>query len=354
MAEGCFNIFVFNSLDRIRLIKILFVVVLLLSICGGLVYAMPASPIAFEASQPDGKKIKLHIRGDEYFHWYEDTQGYTVVKDKGKFVYGKRDINGRVVAGNLVVGTDNPRARGLQKRILPSPAARALLRSSSLSAPESISQQSVAAVSPSGTVKNLVVLCKFSDHTFGVHTRDANDYDVLFNQIGGDATLAPTGSVKDLYLENSYGTMTLESTVVAWVTLPQTEAYYADGSDGTDGPFPTNAQGMVRDALELVDPLVDFSQFDDDSDGYIDAIDIIHSGYGAETGGGGGDWIWSHRWSLWQLPGGEWTSDEGVKVYDYHTEPALWSTSGTNIVRFGVIAHETGHFFGLPDLYDTD
>ena len=148
--------------------------------------------------------------------------------------------------------------------------------------------------------------------------------------------------------------MTLESTVVAWVTLPQTEAYYADGSDGTDGPFPTNAQGMVRDALELVDPLVDFSQFDDDSDGYIDAIDIIHSGYGAETGGGGGDWIWSHRWSLWQLPGGQWTSDEGVKVYDYHTEPALWGTSGTNIVRFGVIAHETGHFFGLPDLYDTD
>jgi M6 family metalloprotease-like protein len=111
---------------------------------------------------------------------------------------------------------------------------------------------------------------------------------------------------------------------------------------------------MVEDALNLVDPLVDFGQFDDDGDGYIDAIDIIHSGYGAETGGGGGDWIWSHRWSLWALPGGEWTSDEGVKVYDYHTEPALWGQSGTAIVRFGVIAHETGHFFGLPDLYDTD
>ena len=319
------------------------------------VFAMPANPAAFDTFQPDGSKIRLRIRGDEWFHWHEDLDGYTVVRDNnGRYAYAQLNQDNRLAPTPLTVGIDNPKARGLQKRILPPASARRPVMPQFFDR-ESESQTAPQAVPPSGTVKNLVILCKFSDHTEGDHTRAQNDYDVLFNQIGGDGTLAPTGSVKDLYLENSYGVMTLQSTVVGWVTLPHTEAYYADGDDGTGTySYPNNAQGMVEDALNLIDPLIDFSQFDNDSDNYIDAIDIIHSGYGAETGGGGGYWIWSHRWSLWALPGGEWTSAEGVKVYDYHTEPALWGTSGTNIVRFGVIAHETGHFFGLPDLYDTN
>ncbi len=309
-------------------------------------HAIPANPLPFDAQQPDGTRIRLLVRGDEYFHWLEDLDGYTVVVDGGQYAYAKLDAQGKLAPTQWLVGKADPRAVGLARRVLPPPRVRDETRASALAMPAQLGRAPVG-VPPVGTVKNLVVLCKFSDHIFGTHTRPQPDYDTLFNAVGGDPTLAPTGSVRDCFTENSYGTMTLESTVAAWVDLPHSEDWYTNGASGL-GLYPRNAQSMVEDALDAVDPLVDFSQFDNDADDFVDAIDFIHSGYGAEFDGSP-DRIWSHSWSI-----STWTSDEGIKVADYHTEPALWGTSGTEIGRIGVIAHETGHFFGLPDLYDTD
>jgi M6 family metalloprotease-like protein len=118
---------------------------------------------------------------------------------------------------------------------------------------------------------------------------------------------------------------------------------------------------MVEDALAAADASVNFADFDQDNDGFVDAITIIHSGYGGEAAGASANSIWSHRYALSSRSGGSaWTSADknannvNVKVDPYHTEPALWGTAGLAPTRIGVIAHELGHFFGLPDLYDTD
>ncbi|MFQ5461828.1 MAG: M6 family metalloprotease domain-containing protein, partial [Phycisphaerae bacterium] len=335
---------------------------LVFSCLGLLAWAVPVlacvtSPIPVTLQQPDGTKITLRFRGDKYYHWFEDLAGYTVVRAGAAYYYAELGPHGELVATQHEVGKADPAALALPPKLKASARAIAEQRRRVLVSPPG-PPPPITSIAPAGVVKNLVVLCKFSDHSFGSHTRPEADYDVLFNTIGGDPVLAPTGSVRDSYAENSYGIMDLQSTVAVWVTLPHPESYYTNGSSGLGGSYPQNPQGMVEDALNLVDALVDFGTFDTDNDGFIDAIDIVHSGYGAETGGGGGNWMWSHRWSLWALPGGDWVSNDTnasgnqVHVFDYHTEPALWGTSGTNIIRIGVIAHETGHFFGLPDLYD--
>jgi len=87
---------------------------------------------------------------------------------------------------------------------------------------------------------------------------------------------------------------------------------------------------------------VNFTPFDNDGNGFVDAFVVIHAGTGAETNNNPGD-IWSHKWVI---QGGAQAVDS-TKVYGYLTVP--------EDCRIGVCAHELGHLlFGFPDLYDTD
>ncbi len=310
--------------------------------------AVPANPNSFQDIQPDGTVVSLRVRGDEHFNWTEDMAGYTVVRRKGWYEYARVNPQGRLVATGLKVGLSNPRARGLNKGLLPSAAQRA---KSARKSPGISGGTTTQGVAPVGAIRNLVVMIQFSNHA-GRALPSSSDINVLFNAPGGDPLLAPTGSVRDVYLQNSYGQMELNSDVSGWITVSQSEQYYANGQSGD-----STLWEALREALDTLDQAVDFTQYDADNDGYIDSIAFIHSGYGAEWGGtdadgaASADRIWSHRWAI-QNPA--WISTEGVRVSDYHISPALWHTSGSDIGRIGVIAHETGHFFGLPDLYDTD
>src|SRR5205823_6460143 len=71
--------------------------------------------------------------------------------------------------------------------------------------------------------------------------------------------------------------------------------------------------------------------------------------------------LWAHRGAL--FPGymtkDPWPNHAGkfLQVQDYILQSGLGgadSCTGTDIMPIGTIAHETGHGFGLPDLYDTD
>jgi hypothetical protein len=138
-----------------------------------------------------------------------------------------------------------------------------------------------------GTLKNLVILLKFKDHknqNRSVPSKD--DVSVLMNSEEVDPDLAPTGSLKMIYWENSYGQLTIESEVTDWIDVKEDESYYANGRSGIE-TAEKKFHEALKDALDqLEDEDFDFTEFDEDGDKNIDGITFLTSGYGAEWGNG--------------------------------------------------------------------
>ena len=116
---------------------------------------------------------------------------------------------------------------------------------------------------------------------------------------------------------------------------------------------------MIGQAIDEAEAQgVDWSQFDNDGDGYVDALNIIHAGPGAEEGNS--TYIWSHKWSLnpnYGSYGDQSRFYDGVWINNYTINPekqSLGYDGNPGIVHIGVISHEFGHALGLPDLYDID
>ncbi len=192
-------------------------------------------------------------------------------------------------------------------------------------------------------IRALVVLVDFSDNasTSGSVSTSLADFGTILNSV----QTYPTGSVRDFYSENSYGESTFTADVVGWYRMPNPYSYYVAGQTGF-GPYPTNAQRLAEDAAAAADPFVDFSDYDNDGDGYVDAYFVVHAGYGFEDTGDSNA-IWSHAWGL-----GSARHTDGVTVSGYTMEPEESGEGG--IVHIGVFCHEFGHALGLPDLYDID
>lgn len=177
------------------------------------------------------------------------------------------------------------------------------------------------------------------------------------NQVGAvkfDSLLfsATGNTVRDYYSEISYNqldiiTVDLPSSS-GWYTAPQSSNYYANDEFGTGyASYPNNAQKLVEDVVTMADPSVDFSNYDNDNNGYVDVLVIIHSGRGGEVTGDSTD-IWSHKWNT-RTPK---ATGDGVYVFEYTIQPEYISNPGD--MTIGVFCHELGHAFGLPDLYDID
>lgn len=309
--------------------------------------AVPACPGGAEMAQPGGTVIRVYLRGDEFLHWTEDESGYTILLDAAKkaWVYATLDAGGQLTASDVVVGEQDPAALDLQKHLL-APAAVAGARLAAASRiPQVEGVEGPLGAPKIGTMKNLVLLVGFADKAF---TRTVAEYQNLFNTVGY-TTDGAQGSVKDYYKEVSYNQLNVDSVVVEPVTLTNSYVYYGGNDAYGDDSHPRE---MVREALAALEARgFDFSALDNDNDGWVDGLTVIHAGGGEEYSGNDANYIWSHQWAMASA-----VTYDGKSLQTYHTEPERrgWDSysSTWGITRIGVICHENAHFLGLPDLYD--
>jgi len=174
----------------------------------------------------------------------------------------------------------------------------------------------VQTAAATGPYRILAICVDFSDH---VAQTNVSFFDTLL--FG-----STSGTVRSYYDEVSYSQLDLVTvnmpSALGWKRAPQTYAYYVDGQYGMYGVYPHNARKLVEDAADAVDAVVDFNDYDNDNDGYVDVLIVIHSGTGAELSGSTDD-IWSHKWSITPR-----TMDDGAMVYTYTMQPEFWSSPG--------------------------
>lgn len=201
-----------------------------------------------------------------------------------------------------------------------------------------------------GTVKALVVPVNFTNYTFT--STELQDLNKAFN-----GTSAQTGweSVSTFYQKSSYQTLDLEFTLLPAFQTGHHSSYYETMFN--DGGYPED--DIMADVLAQYDSTIDFSTYDADENGEVDAIYLI---YAAPT-----DYENDSLWWAWvtyffeETP----TTYDGTRINYY-----MWAgvdfmyevlnDKGTETtyddvyvsVNATTYIHESGHLLGLDDYYD--
>lgn len=330
------------------------------------VSGIPANPRPVRVYQPDGTSVLVRTYGDEFYHVTETIDGYVVQKNKaGWWVYTSLDILEKFVQTTVAAHDAENRLDGewqflgtLKKHLRES-------RSPADYTSKRLEQSTFSA----GTGSSVMYLQSYGlksqphnqDLPIAPDRKNAKTYQVLilpvdFNEIPHtfsaqsfqDLVQSPTweaGSMSDYYHLNSNGAMQIQADFQEWFRAPNPAVYY--GHQNED--YSAHVKRLVRDAVDNAEAQgVDFSKYDNDGNGVVDGLFVVHSGTDASEDPQP-EYIWAHasRLSNADLQ----VNYDGVTVNDYIMNPEFENGGHAGI---GVFCHEYGHQLGLPDLYDTD
>lgn len=271
-------------------------------------WAVPARRDTILLTLPDGSVRAVVIRGDERCHWLETLDG--------------QFIGDRVMSRGLAERAQRMNTLATRRRNPPaaeSPAARVESRPGDLLLEGSFPT--------TGRRKLLALLINYQNTT---PTFAREQFERMLNEEGYNGV----GSFRDYFLDQSNGLLDITTTVTPWITVSHPKQYY-----NID-----NTPSLIEEALKQIDGEVNLRDYDNDGDGILDGLIVIHAGEGQEASGNATD-IWSHSSTIYGM------QFDGVSIYRYTIEPEILHGAPSTI---GVFCHEFGHNLGALDYYDTN
>ena len=318
--------------------------------------AVPAYKGWQTQTQADGSTITLRQVGDEFYHYWETTDGKLAVEQAdGSFI-----VKDEPLPTKEEFKARRERARATQMAV-------------SNNGPHKMKQ---VGSTPNLAPKGVVILVNFSNSTMASsHTK--TKFNNMCNAASGACTANAYngknyGSAAQYFSDQSNGTYRPQFDIFGPVTLTHNVKYYGEQGYSSYTEKTENdlylADFVIDAVLAAENAGCDFSQYDSDNDGWVDFVYFIYAGKG-QAAGGTSETIWPHNWSLTSaLYTGFTHGTSGYYVnsnYDYN----LLQVDGVCIDNYacsseldyngdlggiGTLCHEFGHVMGLPDLYDIE
>ncbi|NIM51147.1 MAG: M6 family metalloprotease domain-containing protein [Gemmatimonadales bacterium] len=185
---------------------------------------------------------------------------------------------------------------------------------------------------------------------------------------------APPYSIHNYYREISNDSLVVNGRVFEWTRVTSNDAFYEGGPDCNGLCGSARVGDLIREAV-LAQDSVDYGQFDNDGpdgvpnsgddDGYVDGVVVMHpkvDGACKFVNPDAQNSIWAHKWFVSGLETDDTANSvtagfPNIRIRDYIIQGGQGGDGGCTSNQpqaMGLVAHETGHLFGLPDLYNTN
>lgn len=335
-------------------------------------FAAKAHTALTTITQSDGSQLTIRLHGDEHFSWYSTADDVLLVQVGSNYYVAQVEEDGTLKATPQLAHNAGERGT-VEEQVINNQDKEKFLNL--LNAEPQALAKPIGTVTPAyfphtGSPKALVILVEFKDVKFKTSDPVATFTHYLKGAEGEAAPEANNayvtnvtkgmvnhGSVSQYFNDMSQGKFIPQFDIVGPVTVSKYSAYYGSNTGGTDANF----KEMIAEACKNVSTNVNFADYDQDNDGYIDLVYIIYAGYSESFGGNSADCLWPKSGSAtFNEPGtnislklkGKMISRYGINN-ELNGTPKNWIEGKPLLNGIGLFCHEFSHTMGLPDLYPT-